>query len=80
MFKLIQVQKNLSFFTPLLTLQQRALIPQASQCFSEYFRELDKKSMKTMHHEYYVNKEYKRLMDKWQKPLQKKLIKRERKL
>lgn len=33
-----------------------------------------------MHHEYYVNKEYKRLMDKWQKPLQKKLIKRERKL
>ncbi|TNV83656.1 hypothetical protein FGO68_gene6118 [Halteria grandinella] len=36
--------------------------------------------MKTMHHEYYVNKEYKRLMDKWQKPLQRKLIKRERKL
>jgi large subunit ribosomal protein L21 len=33
--------------------------------FSEFFRELDKKSVKTMNHEYYVNKEYKRIMDQW---------------
>lgn len=48
--------------------------------FSEFFRELDQKSVRTMNHEYYVNKEYKRLMDKWQKPLMRKQIKRERKL
>ena len=58
----------------MLTLHQRAACLTASrvQPFSEYFRELDKKSLKTMHHEYYVNKEYKRLMDAWQKPLQRK--------
>jgi hypothetical protein len=33
--------------------------------FSEYFRELDKTSMKTITHEYYVNKEYRRIMDQW---------------
>lgn len=80
MFKLTQVQKNLAFFSPLLSMQQRALVPQASLMFSEYFRELDKKSLKSMHHEFYVNKEYKRLMDQWQKPLLRKQIKRERRL
>jgi hypothetical protein len=55
-------------------------VTQPAHSFSEYFRELDKKSMKTMHHEYYVNKEYKRLMDQWTKPLQRKQIKRERRL
>jgi Ribosomal prokaryotic L21 protein len=48
--------------------------------FSEYFKELDKKSVKTMNHEYYVNKEYKRLMEQWTIPLQRKLIKKEKKL
>jgi hypothetical protein len=48
--------------------------------FSEYFRELDKKSVHSMNHEYYVNKEYKRIMDQWQKPLLRKQIKRERRL
>lgn len=57
---------------PLLTLQ-------ATQ-FSEFFRELDKKSLKTISHEYYVNKEYKRLMDQWQVPLLRKQIKREKRL
>ena len=33
-----------------------------------------------MNHEYYVNKEYKRIMDQWQKPLLRKQIKRERRL
>lgn len=46
--------------------------------FSEFFRELDKRSLKTITHEYYVNKEYKRIMDKWQKPLLRKQLKRER--
>jgi hypothetical protein len=46
--------------------------------FSEYFRELDKKSIKTMNHEYYVNKEYKRIMDQWQIPLERKKLRRER--
>lgn len=45
------------------------MVPQQHAMFSEYFRTLDKKSMKTMHHEFYVNKEYKRIMDIWQKPL-----------
>jgi large subunit ribosomal protein L21 len=48
--------------------------------FSEFFRELDKKSVQTMNHEFYVNKEYKRLMDQWQKPLLRKQIKREKRL
>lgn len=33
-----------------------------------------------MNHEYYVNKEYKRIMDQWQKPLQRKQIVQERRL
>lgn len=33
-----------------------------------------------MNHEFYVNKEYKRLMEKWTVPLQRKQIKKEKKL
>ena len=49
-------------------------------CFSEFFKELDKKSVVTMNHEFYVNKEYKRIMDQWRVPLLRKQIKREKRL
>lgn len=55
------------------------VVPQ-NYMFSQYFKEMDKKSTYKMMHEYYYNKQYKRIMDQWQKPLEKKKIKREKKL
>lgn len=48
--------------------------------FSEYFRDLDKRSVKRINHEFYVNKEYKRIQDQWMVPLEQKQIKKQRKL
>lgn len=41
------------------------LICRPKYYFSEYFKEMDKKSIFKMENENLVNKEYKRIMDKW---------------
>lgn len=58
----------------------RPLIAMQASPFSEFFRELDRKSLKSIGHEYYVNKEYKRIMDQWRVPLLRKQLKREKRL
>lgn len=45
--------------------------------FSQYFKDLDKESIVKMHHEYYISKPYTKVMAQWQKPLEKKRIKRQ---
>lgn len=77
MFKFIQQQRAALF---LWRAPSAALMPMQSVQFSEYFRELDKRSINKINHEFYVNKEYKRITDQWKKPLEKKLIKRQKKL
>jgi hypothetical protein len=44
-------------------MKHRSLLQSSVFSFSEFFREIDKKSVMTMNHEFYVNKEYKRIMD-----------------
>lgn len=48
--------------------------------FSEHFRDMDEKSFFNLRNARLVNKEYKKIMDKWSKPLERKKLKRERKL
>lgn len=48
--------------------------------FSQYFKDLDKDSVVKMQHEYYISKPYTKVMAQWQKPLEKKRIKRQQKL
>ena len=48
--------------------------------FSEYFRELDKKSITKITNKFAENKYYRSIMDKWQKPLERKQIQKQQKL
>ena len=56
------------------------MTPTPTLNFSEYFKTLDKTSVHKLSHEFYVNKEYQRLTDQWKKPLQRKQIRKQRKL
>jgi len=52
------------------------LYSHSSLSFSQFFRDMDKKSILQMHNNLSVNKQYKRIMDEWQKPLERKMIRR----
>lgn len=48
--------------------------------FSDYFRELDKKSIVKIHDKLTESKYFIKIQEEWQKPLEKKRIRRQRKL
>jgi hypothetical protein len=48
--------------------------------FSQYWREADKKAIIDIHNQMSVSKYYQSIQDEWKKPLEKKRIKRQKKL
>ncbi|CDW90760.1 50s ribosomal protein l21 [Stylonychia lemnae] len=81
MFKLLQSQLRPAFFTKTFAQTQINTIAATQQAlFSEYFRQLDKQSIDKMDRNMTENKHYRRIMNQWQKPLERKQIKKQKKL
>jgi hypothetical protein len=43
-------------------------------CFSTYFRDQDDRSLYKINNAHLVNKQYAKVMDRWQRPLEKKKV------
>ena len=51
-----------------------------ARSFSKYFRDMDRQSLINFNSAFLGTKQYRKMVDMWQKPLEKKRLRRERRL